>query len=386
MVRRKRSTPNPNTESKEYHIHLLLPIHTAMGRGIFDGIVEVAGHRLDWHCGVIRELKQTDVPTIGPPAADAVLGGVRHHLAKDWDTDQRRRVVNTSRGYDDGEIANVICDDQRIGRMAADHLLGKNLQAFAYCGGASGRESGFAERIRGAGRPYQCLLPDEHPETDLESWLETLPPRTGIMGFNDDMAAMILWAAQRIGRAVPEDLAVVGVDADPVQSFLAPVPISSVDPNFHRVGYRAAELLDRILKDGHDARGETILVPPAGVVEQGSSDFPGIDDPQVIKAARFIRRHACDGILVRDVVTEIPLSRRPLERRFRAAFGRSMLEEIHRVRVAEAARMLKQTELPVGVIARQVGFHGNDRLTEAFRTVLSMTPADYRRDESGGEV
>lgn len=63
-----------------------------------------------------------------------------------------------------------------------------------------------------------------------------------------------------------------------------------------------------------------------------------------------------------------------------------MLEEIHRVRVAEAARLLKQTELPVGVIARKVVFHGNDRLTEAFRAVLSVTPADYRREEGQTEV
>jgi LacI family transcriptional regulator len=84
---------------------------------------------------------------------------------------------------------------------------------------------------------------------------------------------------------------------------------------------------------------------------------------------------------VGDVVAEIPLSRRPLERRFRTVFGRTLLAEIHRVRVSEATRLLQQTELPIASVAKQVGFNGNDRLTEAFRTLLGTTPAAYRQSK-----
>jgi LacI family transcriptional regulator len=301
-------------------------------------------------------------------------------VAETWDAEQRRAVINISRSRDLAGIASVTCDDALIGRMAAEHLLDKNLQAFAYFGAESRRESAFAECIAAHDRPYHCLNADAVSKPQLHGWLKGLPLRTGVMAFNDQEAAHLLWAAQAVGRTVPEDLAVVGVDADHIQSLLAPIPITSVDPDFFRVGYLAAELLDRILHDGYDARAERIRVPPRRVVEQASSDFAGIGDTFAVQAARFIRRHACEDLRVTDVVDAVPLSRRPLERRFRRIFGRTLLEEIQRLRIAEAARLLTHTRLPVSEVAQESGFKSHARFTQLFGQTVGVSPAEYRRN------
>lgn len=364
-----------------FHIHLILKADTALGRQVLAGVSDYLGPRLDWLCDLISSGRARHSPGLGPPKADAALGLIQQETAAAWNAGQRRRIVNVSRNQDHADIANVTCDDTGIGRMAADYLLGKDLRGYATVGNqANGRERAFAERVAEFDRRCRrCLFSEGGEDDDLEVFLADLPPQTGLFVFNDLLAVQVLRTAEELGRAVPEELAVVGVDNDYIQSMLAPVPITSVDPDFHRVGFRAAELLDGILKDGVDARGQCVRIPPKRVIEKGSSDFPGIADPLVIQAARLIRRYACDGLTVRELVKDLPLSRRPLEVRFRSIFGRSLLQEIHRVRVAEAARLLLQSDLPVAAIAEQSGFNRYDRLNAAFQRQIGQSPAAYRR-------
>ena len=366
---------------ERWRIHLILKTESALGREALEGLAEYLGPRLDWLCDLISTETARRSPDLGPPKADAALGLIQPATAEHWTAEQKRTVVNVSRGHYYPDIANVTCDDVGIGRMAAEYLLGKKLTSFAYIGHEQDdRERAFAERVSTFDNVYErCFLGAWVDQSELEDFLIELPAQTGILVFNDLLAVQVLRTAEALGLAVPEELAVVGVDNDTVQSILAPVPITSVDPDFHRVGYCAAELLDQILKEGVDARSQTVKIPPRGVVEKGSSDFPGLADPLVLRAARIIRQSACDGLMVRDVVADIPLSRRPLELRFREVFGRTLLQEIHRVRAAEAARLLLQTDLPVTTIAQKTGFNRNDRLNAAFRKHTGESPGAYRR-------
>lgn len=378
------TTQKKSGKSPRYHsIHLCLKLDSGFGRGILDGLSAYGGHRTDWRFGIVSGHHSAT----GPPHADAFLGSVKPGHVERWDAKQRGMVVNTSRSHDFPGIVSVTCDDRRIGRLAADHLLGKGLTSFAYYGPAPNRrEEAFHERIQEAkGHSYTPFFEGaaSRGEEDINHWLADLPKCTGIMTFNDGYALQLLWVADSMGRGVPEDLAVIGVDADPVQSLLSPVPITSVDPDFYTVGYRAAEFLDRILQ-GYDACDERIRIPPAGIVEQATTDFPGVDDPWVIEAARYIRRHACAGIRAADVVATIPLSRRPLEHRFRKYFGRTILEEIHRVRIDEAARLLTHTGLTISTVAKKSGYSSRTKLTQIFGKTTDMSPSEYRRRHRAG--
>ncbi len=365
-----------NSAPRTRHIHFKLNRGASQGRGILEGLSSYRGNRVDWCFGINPRRDQ-----LGPPHADALVGNLGAWMADMWDIEQRRMIVNTSRFADLSHIASVTCDDARVGRIAADHLLGKNLQVFAYFGVRSCREQAFAERVAEKGYSCQSFFLEGDWEQECEHWLANLPKCTGIMTFNDGMAVRLLWAAKSVGRSTPEDLAVIGVDADHVESLMAPVPITSVDPDFYTVGYRVAELLDRIFQ-GYDARQERIRIPPAGVIEQASTDFPGITDRPVLEAARFIRRHACEGINATDVVDATHLSRRSLERRFRDAFGRTLLDELQKVRITEAARLLARTRRPVALVARQSGFNTHAHLATVFHKTMGMSPTDYRHKHS----
>jgi LacI family transcriptional regulator len=82
---------------------------------------------------------------------------------------------------------------------------------------------------------------------------------------------------------------------------------------------------------------------------------------------------------VRDILAHVPVSRRSLERRFRGVLGRSMLDEIRRVHLDRACRLLTETEFPIPTVAESSGFTDAKQLWLVFRKVLRQTPTEYRR-------
>jgi LacI family transcriptional regulator len=122
-----------------------------------------------------------------------------------------------------------------------------------------------------------------------------------------------------------------------------------------------------------------LLLPPQGVVVRGSSDILAINDADVAAALRFIRRHAHEPIQVKDVLNEVPVSRRTLERRLRAALGRGVWEEIRRVHVDRGKSLLAETSMPMSEVARYAGFSDQRQLSVVFRQELGLTPTAYRR-------
>ena len=178
--------------------------------------------------------------------------------------------------------------------------------------------------------------------------------------------------------AVPDDVAVLGVDNDEVECGLSSPPLSSVAIPLERIGYAAAELLDRLMA-GKAAPTETIFLPPVRVVTRQSTEMLAIDDQAVAQALSYIRKHAAEGVSVHATVNSMAQGRRLLECRFRELLGRTILQEIHRVRVEIAKELLAGTNLPMPAIARHAGFANAARLCVVFRHVTSMTPSAYRQ-------
>jgi LacI family transcriptional regulator len=180
---------------------------------------------------------------------------------------------------------------------------------------------------------------------------------------------------------VPEQVAVIGVDNEELLCRLCDPPLSTVVPNARRVGYEAAQLLDRMMSGARAPRHE-VLVPPVGTVARQSTDTLAIDDPEVAAALRYIRERAPDGIRVEDVLRHVPISRSLLERRFRRAVGRSPHAEIRHVQVRRAAQLLGETDLPLKRIAELAGFAHMEYLSYVFKRATGQTPRDYRRSHA----
>jgi LacI family transcriptional regulator len=92
-----------------------------------------------------------------------------------------------------------------------------------------------------------------------------------------------------------------------------------------------------------------------------------LDDAEVAAAVRFIRDHAHEPIQVRDVLDAVPVSRRTLERRVRAALGRGVWEEIRRAHMERGKSLLAETDMPMSEVARHAGFSDQRQLSVVFR-------------------
>ena len=288
-------------------------------------------------------------------------------------------------------ISEIRADSHNAGRLAAEHLLERGFTHFGFCGyqgriWSERRQAGFCRCLEE--RQLSCDVYEpprrqfplswRREQSLVTAWLRSLPKPVGIMACNDLRGRQVIESCLQAGFRVPDDVAVVGVDEDRLQCDLAYPPLSSVALNLERAGYQAAELLDGLMS-GRIKRAQRILVEPTWVIPRRSTDVVAIEDQHVAAAVRFIRDHFARAITVDEVVGEVGISRRSLEIRFARHLGRSIREEIQRVRLAWGKRLLAETDLSAEKIAELSGFSSTSYLSSVFRRELGMTLREYRR-------
>jgi LacI family transcriptional regulator len=289
-------------------------------------------------------------------------------------------------------------DNQVIAQSAANHLLERGFTNFAFCG-YSGvhfseqRCAYFAGYLAGKGFEVAVYNGPPRPRTidlsamevaslmrerELAKWIQSLSKPVGLLGCDDSRAFQVLNACGQYGVAVPDEVAVIGVDNDEVLCGLSNPPLSSIDPDAQKIGYEGAALLHRII-DGETVSSEKVLVPSCRVVVRQSTNVLAMADSRVAAAMHFIRQHACDGIVVEDVLRELRLSRSTLERRFAEMLGRSPKAEINRVQLERVKDLLRTTDFPLAKIARLAGFSYVESMYYAFKKATGQTPGQYRK-------
>jgi LacI family transcriptional regulator len=130
---------------------------------------------------------------------------------------------------------------------------------------------------------------------------------------------------------------------------------------------------------GGKAPSEPILIPPKQVVVRTSSDLLAIQDAMIVRTLRLIREKAFQPMQIDDIVRQVPLSRRMLEKRFKAAVGRSPYSEVLRLRVERAKSLLADTDMPVSEVAEASGFGQAKQLHAIFTREVGMTPSTFRK-------
>ena len=207
-------------------------------------------------------------------------------------------------------------------------------------------------------------------------WIRSLPKPVGLLACNDIRGHQILAACRKAGAPVPEEVAVVGVDNYELLCELATPPLSSIEQNTRAIGTRAASILDGMM-EGEAPPGDE-RIEPGRIITRQSSDVLAIEDADLVQALRFIREHAAQGISVADVLHEVPISRRELERRFKNILGRTPNQEIQRFRFQYVRRLLADTDLPIHVVATKAGFQYVEHMSTAFKRAIGRTPHEYR--------
>jgi LacI family transcriptional regulator len=223
-----------------------------------------------------------------------------------------------------------------------------------------------------------CELGGEVDEVRLAQWLTQLPKPVGVFACNDMRGRQVLGAIRYAGLRVPDQVAVLGVDNDEVICDLANPPLTSIEPDAHRIGFEgAAALMD--LMSGIAPTQQKKLIPPTRLSVRMSTDVMAIDDSDLAAAVQFIRSNACDGIGVEDVLRATAYSRATLERRFRQILARTPREEIERVRIDRVRMLLAETTYSLEQIAHMVSYKTAAHLVTAFRRNADCTPGQYRR-------
>ena len=302
--------------------------------------------------------------------------------------------------FDVESIPRVGVDNIAVTRMAADHLLERKFEHYALCGFAGvdyaeQRLKYFTEYLSGlgyevdawmggqsAGRPTTSQIEARGlvQDVDLEKWLDALPKPIGLLATNDVRAQQVLTACGNCGISVPDEIAVLGIDNDPIVCELCHPPLSSVQLQNERMGYEAAALLDKMMQ-GQSTEEYNRRWPPSGIVTRQSTDVVAIPDAATAAAVHFIREHACDGIAVDDVFRHAAVSRSTLERRFATYLNSTPRAEIVRVQIQRVKQLLMGTDYPLAIIAQLTGFNHVEYMCSLFKNREGQTPGKYRKEQ-----
>jgi LacI family transcriptional regulator len=293
----------------------------------------------------------------------------------------------------------VLCVHNRlIAQRASEHLLSRGFKYYGFYGMPPGehvhmdeRCDWFVRQIKKAGyncdvfkaSPDQKHLPWQQQQEEIIRWMSHLPKPVGVMCCNDDYGQQLLNACMMNGIHVPEEVGVIGVDNDEILCNMSTPPLSSIDVSPRLIGYEAAALLDRLMS-GQKAPKAPVEVEPGAVFTRQSSDILATEDRDVAWVVRFIREKACEGIGVEDVLRGYPIARSTLQRKMKKILGRTLIEEILRVRIERARILLVETEDPLDVIANKTGFNSGKYFSDVFLRETGVRPGVFRTRHQKG--
>jgi LacI family transcriptional regulator len=381
-------------------VALLIETSNSYARGILAGITDYVRHHEAWSIYLPEQDRGGRPPRwLSRWKGDGIVARIETDEIATALRKTKIPVVDVSAARHLKDIPWVETDDEAIAKIAVQHLMERGFQNLGFYGDnafnwAIWRREHFERLAREAGA--KCFVLDSICRMDetyswnrekrsLAAWLKKLPRPVGIMACYDIQAQKLLDVCRELNIAVPEEVAVLGVDNDQLICELASPRLSSVICNTRRTGFEAASLLDRMMS-GEIVSPESILVEPLGIETRQSTDVLAIDDADVAAALRFIRENAASGINVSDVLREIPLSRRVLESRFRRSLGRTPHEEITRLKIDRVKQLLTATDLSLSEIATRTGYRHDEYMSVAFKKVVGVPPRDYRQAENKGPL
>ena len=307
------------------------------------------------------------------------------------DAARRLRIPLADTAHGEVEVPLLISlDNDIVGRMAAEHLLSMGLQNFGYCGvrGRSvseERRAALARHLASRGRTLQAftqrIAEGESRLDPLIHWLQKLPKPGGVLAFDDKLGERVLTACRWAGLAVPGGVAVLGIGDDELMCEVSCPTLSSVSFPTHRLGFEAAAMLDQAMQ-GRRIADPHRKIPPTGVAARESTDSVAVADPLIKAAMLLIRQRAGEPIGVWHIARALDVSRRTLDRRFSAVFGRTVHDELTAVRMQIARQLLTGGRTPVCEIAGLCGYTTPASFSRAFRQHTGRWPTEVRSEES----
>ena len=292
------------------------------------------------------------------------------------------------------KFPRVLEDHAHAAKLAAEHFLTRGFTNFCFYSDANNwsyeeRGHGFLKALGDTGHNCSWLRWLESPAYatgKLEwqrkrKWLATQMKQAAkplaVFAANDQQALDVLESCESVGIKIPEEVAIVGTESYLLAPDAMHTPISSVDTNLEILGYRGAELLDQLMAGGN-APAEPVRIPAAGVIVRKSSDILTIKHQGVARSLRYIWEHGHEPICIKDLVGVAAMSRRGLHKAFLEHLGRTPGQELQRVRIDRAKKLLTKTTQKVETIAHDSGYQSINSFCVAFKRATGMSAKKFR--------
>ena len=361
------------------------------------GILDYAKAHGPWRCHLVEGRPEEQLMNLRKERFDGIVaaGGERKTNAAYAAVGASFVLLEPRPEMSGSAIPTVSGDSRAIGALAANYFLERGYRSFAFVGEtkrwfwSAERRTSFVEALAKAG--FGCAVYDSFTARERRSWtaerprmerfLLSLPRPTAVFAVMDGRARYVVNLCAEIGLRVPEDIAVLGVDNDPLLCESTVPPLSSIRTGGYRRGFVAAEMLDALMH-GRPVKRRSVVQEPISVVTRGSTGYDAMSDPIVARAVRFIRDQGAAGEAfdVGDVVAAAHCSRRYLERRFRTRIGHSVHDELLLARLDRVKELLETTSLPIGEVADAAGFARADQLAALFRRRTGATMRQWRQE------
>lgn len=190
-------------------------------------------------------------------------------------------LVLSGRPLDGSDVSYVDVDNVGGAQRAVEHLLESGRSTVATIAGPQDmiagldRLSGYQQALRGAGLKVDDALVEvgDFSETSgtvaMRALLERRPDLDAVFVASDPMALGALRALREAGRAVPDDVAVVGFDDVPVAALSDP-PLTTVHQPMEQIGREMAHMLLTAISQGESTAPVSVVLETHLVARQSA--------------------------------------------------------------------------------------------------------------------
>lgn len=178
----------------------------------------------------------------------------------------------------------VEVNNRNGGYMATQHLLERGYQKIGLIAGpltwwaARERRRGWQDALTAAGISFsdsqivEGNWSAESGERGLHELLAKFPDVQAVFACNDQMALGMMRAAHKLGKRIPEDLAVVGFDDIPESAFYYP-PLTTIRQDLYELGHVAVQTFVQI-RDAEQkvetTTSQTVWLQPQLIVREST--------------------------------------------------------------------------------------------------------------------
>ncbi len=104
------------------------------------------------------------------------------------------------------------------------------------------------------------------------------------------------------------------------------------------------------------------------------------------QARLFIEANLQNELSLEDIAAAVHLSKAHLARKFKEAYQVTPNQFLVGMRLKQAAKLLKTTNLPVNEVVNQVGFYSASSFIRLFKNEFGVTPMVFRMEKKKGTI